>query len=159
METYTPDEVLLHEMDELDCRLYNIKEYEIRTLKACKEQVQEWLERLTMEINARGPEAKDSQVEKERLWHSKIFALGESSTSLRSTMELARKQDSAQWLMDKITRAMDTQRKIFSPTTTQHKQWIKTWKRHQQMTKTKCGVIRKPATMKMKRRKKLQQDA
>ncbi|MCI87523.1 hypothetical protein A2U01_0108807, partial [Trifolium medium] len=27
-ETYTPDEILVHEMDELDCRLYNMKEYD-----------------------------------------------------------------------------------------------------------------------------------
>ncbi|MCI12627.1 hypothetical protein A2U01_0033732 [Trifolium medium] len=105
---YTPDEVLIQEMDELDCRLNIMKEYSVQTLKACKEQGQEWVERLTIEINSRGPEAKDSQIEKERLWHSKIFALGGSIIRFRSTMELARKQDNTQWLMDKITRTMDT---------------------------------------------------
>ncbi|MCI40239.1 hypothetical protein A2U01_0061471, partial [Trifolium medium] len=39
-ESYTPDELLIQEMDELDCQLYNMKEYDVRTLKACKEQVQ-----------------------------------------------------------------------------------------------------------------------
>ncbi|MCI43751.1 hypothetical protein A2U01_0064989, partial [Trifolium medium] len=71
-----------------------MKEYDVQTLKACEEQGQEWVERLTIEINPRGPEAKDSQIKKEGLWHSKIFALGESITSLKSIMELARKQDS-----------------------------------------------------------------
>ncbi|MCI65027.1 hypothetical protein A2U01_0086285, partial [Trifolium medium] len=42
--SYTPDEVLVQEMDELDCQLYNMKDYDVRTLKACKEQVQEWVE-------------------------------------------------------------------------------------------------------------------
>ncbi|MCI40975.1 hypothetical protein A2U01_0062208 [Trifolium medium] len=36
-ESYTPDELLMQEMDELDCQLYNMKEYDVRTLKACKE--------------------------------------------------------------------------------------------------------------------------
>ncbi|MCI38550.1 hypothetical protein A2U01_0059778, partial [Trifolium medium] len=31
--TYTPDEVLIHGIDELDCHLLNIKEYDVRTLK------------------------------------------------------------------------------------------------------------------------------
>ncbi|MCI54822.1 hypothetical protein A2U01_0076072, partial [Trifolium medium] len=39
-EIYTLDEVLVHEIDELDCRLYNMKEYDVRTLKVCKEQSQ-----------------------------------------------------------------------------------------------------------------------
>ncbi|MCI37636.1 hypothetical protein A2U01_0058860, partial [Trifolium medium] len=43
-ESYTPDELLVQEMDELDCQLYNMKEYEVRTLKACREQGQEWVE-------------------------------------------------------------------------------------------------------------------
>ncbi|MCI52246.1 hypothetical protein A2U01_0073490, partial [Trifolium medium] len=64
-EPYTPDEVLVQEMDELECRLYNMKEYDMRTLKACKEQGQQWVERLTIEINSRGPEAKDSQIKKD----------------------------------------------------------------------------------------------
>ncbi|MCI88125.1 hypothetical protein A2U01_0109411, partial [Trifolium medium] len=34
-ETYTPAEILVHEMDELDCRMYNMKEYDVQTLKAC----------------------------------------------------------------------------------------------------------------------------
>ncbi|MCI39556.1 hypothetical protein A2U01_0060788, partial [Trifolium medium] len=50
--------------------------------EACKEQSQGWVERLTIEINSRGPKAKDSQIAKERLWHSKIFALGNSITHL-----------------------------------------------------------------------------
>ncbi|MCI66637.1 hypothetical protein A2U01_0087895, partial [Trifolium medium] len=58
--------------------------------------MKEWVERLTIEINYRGPEAKDTELEKERLWHSEIFALGNSTTRLISTMELARKQDSTQ---------------------------------------------------------------
>ncbi|MCI49142.1 hypothetical protein A2U01_0070385, partial [Trifolium medium] len=89
--TYTPDEVLIHEMDELDCQLLNMKEYDVQTLKVCKEQVQEWVERLTIEIDSRGPEAKNSQIEEERLWYSEIFALGGSINHLKSTMELARK--------------------------------------------------------------------
>ncbi|MCH79573.1 hypothetical protein A2U01_0000325 [Trifolium medium] len=74
-EDYTPDELLGREMDELDCRLHNMKEYDVRTLKACREQGKEWIERLTIEINSRGPAAKSSQEEKERLWHSKVFDL------------------------------------------------------------------------------------
>ncbi|MCI82976.1 hypothetical protein A2U01_0104250, partial [Trifolium medium] len=27
-ESYTPDEILVMEMDELDCQLYNMKEYD-----------------------------------------------------------------------------------------------------------------------------------
>ncbi|MCI35179.1 hypothetical protein A2U01_0056400 [Trifolium medium] len=46
-ESYTPDELLVLEMDEVDCRLYNMKEYDVRTLKTCRKQVQEWVERLT----------------------------------------------------------------------------------------------------------------
>ncbi|MCI73153.1 hypothetical protein A2U01_0094417, partial [Trifolium medium] len=30
---YTPDEELVHDMDELDYRLLNMKEYDVRTLK------------------------------------------------------------------------------------------------------------------------------
>ncbi|MCI81306.1 hypothetical protein A2U01_0102579, partial [Trifolium medium] len=52
-------------------------------------------------------------MEKERLWRSKIFELGNSFNRLGSTMDLARKHDSTEWLMDKITRALDTQRKLF----------------------------------------------
>ncbi|MCI76204.1 hypothetical protein A2U01_0097473, partial [Trifolium medium] len=32
-ESYTPDELLVQEMDELDCQLYNMKEYDVQTLK------------------------------------------------------------------------------------------------------------------------------
>ncbi|MCI84230.1 hypothetical protein A2U01_0105506, partial [Trifolium medium] len=32
-----------------------------------------------------GPEAKDTELEKERLWHSKIFDLGNSIIRLKST--------------------------------------------------------------------------
>ncbi|MCI65768.1 hypothetical protein A2U01_0087026, partial [Trifolium medium] len=39
-ETYTPAEILIREMGELDCRLYNMKEYDVQTLKACREQGQ-----------------------------------------------------------------------------------------------------------------------
>ncbi|MCI86777.1 hypothetical protein A2U01_0108058, partial [Trifolium medium] len=56
--------------------------------------MQEWVERIAIEISSRGPKAKDSEMEKERLWRSKIFELGNSVNHLRSTMELARKQDS-----------------------------------------------------------------
>ncbi|MCI67246.1 hypothetical protein A2U01_0088504, partial [Trifolium medium] len=42
--SYTLDEVLVHEMDELDYQLSNMKGYDVRTLKACKEQSQEWVE-------------------------------------------------------------------------------------------------------------------
>ncbi|MCI50660.1 hypothetical protein A2U01_0071904, partial [Trifolium medium] len=73
-----------------------MKGYDVRALKVCKEQIQEWVERLTIEISSRGPEAKDSELEEERLWHSKIHDLGNSSTRLSSTMELARKQESTQ---------------------------------------------------------------
>ncbi|MCI41070.1 hypothetical protein A2U01_0062303, partial [Trifolium medium] len=66
--SYTVEEMLVHEIDELDYQLYNMKECDVRTLKVCKGQIQEWVERLTIEINSRGPEAKDSQMEKERLW-------------------------------------------------------------------------------------------
>ncbi|MCI25921.1 hypothetical protein A2U01_0047112, partial [Trifolium medium] len=62
------------------------REYDVQTLKACREQGQEWVERFTVEINSRGPAVKNSRAEKEMLWHSKIVALGESITSLRSTM-------------------------------------------------------------------------
>ncbi|MCI09497.1 hypothetical protein A2U01_0030583, partial [Trifolium medium] len=156
---YTRNELLVLEMDEIECRLHNMKEYDVLTLKACREQGQEWVERFTIEINSRGPVFKNSQGEKERMWHSKVFALGESITSLRSTMELTRKKESAHWLVDKITREMDDQRKFFTPKTKQHKQWIKKWKRHQKITKSKFGVIRKPSTMKMKRNRRLQLDA
>ncbi|MCI35837.1 hypothetical protein A2U01_0057058 [Trifolium medium] len=54
---------------------------------------------------------------------------------------------------------MDAQRKLATPKTKQHKQWISKWKRHQKMTKLKFRVIRKPATMKVKRRRRLQLDA
>ncbi|MCH83840.1 hypothetical protein A2U01_0004666 [Trifolium medium] len=59
--------------------------------------------------------------------------------------------------MDKINEAMDAQRKASAPGTKQHKHWIKRWKQHQKMTKSKFGV-KKPATMKMKRKKKVQQE-
>ncbi|MCI43395.1 hypothetical protein A2U01_0064632, partial [Trifolium medium] len=41
---YTPDELLVLEMDEVECRLNNMKEYDVRTLKACREKGQEWVE-------------------------------------------------------------------------------------------------------------------
>ncbi|MCI76889.1 hypothetical protein A2U01_0098159, partial [Trifolium medium] len=66
-----------------------MKGYAVRTQKVCKVQIEEWVERMTMEINSRGPKAKDSELEKERLWNSKVFDLGNSVNRLRSTMELA----------------------------------------------------------------------
>ncbi|MCI42470.1 hypothetical protein A2U01_0063707 [Trifolium medium] len=59
-EPYTPAELLVLETDELGCQLYNMKEYDVRTLKSCREKGQEWVERLTIEIDSRGPAAKNS---------------------------------------------------------------------------------------------------
>ncbi|MCI47714.1 hypothetical protein A2U01_0068956, partial [Trifolium medium] len=67
-----------------------------------------------------------------------------------------RQKKGTDWLVEQINEAMDAKRKLTTPKSQQHKRWIKRWKRHQKMAKSTCGV-KKPATMKVKRKKKVQQ--
>ncbi|MCI65012.1 hypothetical protein A2U01_0086270, partial [Trifolium medium] len=73
-----------------------MKEYDVQTLEIVRREIQGWEKRVAVEIDSRGQEAKDSEKDEETLWHSQVFDLGNSVNRLRSTMELARKQDSTE---------------------------------------------------------------
>ncbi|MCI29269.1 hypothetical protein A2U01_0050478, partial [Trifolium medium] len=42
----TPEEILVHHVDELNYQLCKMKEYDVRTLKVVRREMQEWVERI-----------------------------------------------------------------------------------------------------------------
>ncbi|MCI02553.1 hypothetical protein A2U01_0023586 [Trifolium medium] len=149
-EDHIEDEYLEREAEELTRLLYRIHERDTTTLKIVRSTMKEGIHLLNREIDSRGPD------ETERRWHTNLHMLGSTVNRFNNAEELIRKKEAADWLMEHIDEAMDAQRR--APKSRKHKQWIKRWKRHQEMTKSKCGV-KKPTTMKVKRKKKLQREA